>query len=127
MSWWDHVKWLVLLAIVWLVLVFSLMGDNPLIGFLDACRIEARLASWVWSLFAAEFLHQLHFVISERCARYHQFWLHKVWGRTERFKNRHFSAWTQFRFWRLAAGPSRSSSSRSSWARSSTSSPPSPC
>jgi cell division protease FtsH len=102
MSWWDHVKWLVLLAIVWLVLVFSLMGDNPLIGFLDACRMELGLASWVWALFAAEFLHQLHFVISERSARYHQFWLHKVWGRTEKFKDRHFSAWTQFRFWRLA-------------------------
>jgi len=70
MSLWDHVKWLVLLAIVWLVLVFSLMGDNPLIGFLDACRMELGLASWVWALFAAEFLHQLHFVISERSARY---------------------------------------------------------
>ena len=44
----------------------------------------------------------MHFVISERSARYHQFWLHKVWGRTEKFKDRHFSAWTQFRFWRLA-------------------------
>jgi ATP-dependent Zn protease len=101
MSWWDHVKWLVLLVIVWLLLVFSLMGDNPLIGFLDASRIEVRLGWWVGALFVAEFLHQLHFVISERSARYHQFWLHKVWERTEKFKNRHFSAWTQFRFWRL--------------------------
>jgi len=101
MSWWDHVKWLVLLAVVWLILVFSLMGDNPLIGFLDACRIELRLAWWVWALFAAEFLHQLHFFISERSARYHQFWLNKVWNRTQRFTSRHFSPWTQYRFWRL--------------------------
>jgi ATP-dependent Zn protease len=101
MSWWDHVKWLILLVIVWLVLVFSLMGDDPLVGFVDACRIEMRLALWVWVLFGAEFLHQLHFAISARNARYHQFWLHKVWERTEKFKSRHFSAWTQFRFWRM--------------------------
>src|SRR5215469_4453210 len=78
MSWWDHVKWLILLVIVWLILVFSLMGDDPLVGFVDACRIEARLALWVWVLFGAEFLHQLHFAISARSTRYHQFWLHKV-------------------------------------------------
>jgi ATP-dependent Zn protease len=101
MSWWDHIKWLMLLAIIWLLLVFSLMGDDPLVGFVDAVRIEAHLALWVFILAGLEFLHQLHFVVSERSARYHQFWLHKVWGRTERFKNRHFSAWAQFRFWRL--------------------------
>jgi cell division protease FtsH len=101
MSWWDHVKWLVLLAVVWLLLVFSLMGDDPLIGFVDACRLESRLALWVFVLAGAEFLHQLHFVISERWGSYHQFWLHSVWERTEKFKNRHFSAWAQFRFWRM--------------------------
>jgi cell division protease FtsH len=101
MTWWDHVKWLVLLAIVWFLLVFSLMGNNPLIGFVDACRIEARLAYWVFILAGLEFLHQLHFLLSERWGSYHQFWLHSVWERTERFKNRHFSAWVQFRFWRI--------------------------
>jgi cell division protease FtsH len=101
MSWWDHAKWLVLLAIIWLLLVFSLMGDNPLIGFVDACRLEVGLAWWVFALAGAEFLHQLHFVISGRWGSYHQFWVHSVWERTEKFKNRHFSAWTQFRFWRL--------------------------
>ncbi len=101
MSWWDHVKWLILLAIVWVIFVFSLMGDNPLIGFLDALRLEVWLAWWVWALGILEFLHQLHYVISERSARYHQFWLHKVWGRNEEFADRHFSPWTRFRFGRL--------------------------
>jgi ATP-dependent Zn protease len=99
---WDHIKWLVLLAVIWLLLVFSLMGDNPLVGFQDACRLELQMGWWVFILAGLEFLHQLHFVISERSARYHQFWLNKVWNRSERFRNRHFSAWTQFRFWRLA-------------------------
>jgi cell division protease FtsH len=101
MSWWDHVKWLVLLVVVWFLLVFSLMGDDPLVGFVDALRLEVGLAWWVFALAGAEFLHQLHFGFSERWGRYHQFWLHSVWERTERFKNQHFSAWTQFRFWRL--------------------------
>ena len=65
MTWWDHVKWLVLLAIVWFLLVFSLMGNNPLIGFVDASRIEARLAYWVFILAGLEFLHQLHFLLKE--------------------------------------------------------------
>ena len=39
---WDRIKWLVLLAVIWFLLVWSLMADNPLVGFLDACRIEVR-------------------------------------------------------------------------------------
>ena len=101
MSWWDHIKWLLLLAVVWLLLVFSLMGDNPLIGFEDACRLEVQMAYWVFILAGLELLHQLHFVVSERSSRYHQFWLNKVWSRSARFRDRHFSPWTQFRFWRL--------------------------
>jgi cell division protease FtsH len=100
MPWWDHVKWLILLAVVWLLLVFSLVGDNPLVGFLDAFRIEVRMGWWVFVLAGLEVLHQVHFIISERSARYHQFWK-KRGEQTERFKNRKFSAWTQFRFWRV--------------------------
>jgi ATP-dependent Zn protease len=101
MSWWDHVKWLVLLAVVWCVLTLSLMGDDPLVGFVDALRIQVHMASWVFVLAGLEFIHQLHFVISERWGAYHQFWKKQVWGRTERFTHRKFSAWTRFRFWRL--------------------------
>jgi cell division protease FtsH len=101
MSWWDHVKWLVLLAVVWCVLVLSLLGDDPLVGFLDAVRIQAHLATWVFILAGVEFIHQLHFVLSERWGAYHQFWLKQVWGRIERVTHRKFSAWTRFRFWRL--------------------------
>jgi cell division protease FtsH len=98
---WDHLKWLILLAAIWLLLVFSLMGDNPLVGFEDACRLEVQMGWWVFVLAGLELLHQLHFVISERSHRYHQFWLHQVWNRTEKFKSRYFSPWVQFRFWRL--------------------------
>ena len=62
---WDRIKWLVLLLVIWLLLVWSLMADNPLVGFLDAARIEAQLGWWVFILAGLEIVHQGHFLISE--------------------------------------------------------------
>jgi cell division protease FtsH len=78
---WDRVKWLVLLLVIWLLLVWSLMANDPLVGFLDAARIEVQLGWWVFILFGLELIHQIHFLISEHWAAYNQFWLNKVWGR----------------------------------------------
>ena len=50
LSLWDRSKWLVLLVLIWLLLVWSLMANNPLIGFLDAARIEAQSGWWVFIL-----------------------------------------------------------------------------
>jgi cell division protease FtsH len=98
---WDRVKWLLLLAVIWLILVWSLMADNPLVGFADALRIEVGLAYWVFILIGLELIHQAHFLISEHWAAYHQFWVHKVWGRSERFQERKLSAWTRYRIGRV--------------------------
>jgi hypothetical protein len=98
---WDRIKWLVLLLVIWLLLVWSLMANNPLVGFLDAARIEAHLGSWVFILFGLELLHQIHFLISEHWAAYNQFWIHKVWGRTERLSSSKLSAWTRYRIGRI--------------------------
>ena len=65
---WDRIKWLVLLAVIWLLLVWSLMADNPLIGFVDALRIEVQLGLWVFILFGLELVHQAHFLVSEHSA-----------------------------------------------------------
>ena len=101
MSFWDRVKWLVLLAAIWLILVWSLMADNPLIGFADAVRIQAQMAYWVFILAGLELVHQAHFLVSEHSARYNQFWVQKVWGRSERFQERKLSAWTRYRIGRI--------------------------
>src|SRR5258708_2043230 len=66
LSLWDRSKWLVLLVLIWLLLVWSLMADNPLVGFVDACRIEVHTGWWVFVLIGLELIHQLHFFISER-------------------------------------------------------------
>jgi ATP-dependent Zn protease len=98
---WDRSKWLVLLIIIWLVLVWTMMGSDPLIGFLDACRLQVQMGWWVFVLIGLELLHQIHFFISEHSAGYHQFWVKNVWGRKERFSNRRISAWTKFRITRV--------------------------
>jgi cell division protease FtsH len=101
LGFWDRAKWLILLVAIWFLLVWSLMADNPLVGFLDACRIEARTGWWVFVLAGLEVIHQAHFLISEHSAGYHQFWVNKVWGRSERLSQRNLSAWTRFRIGRL--------------------------
>ncbi len=98
---WDRLRWLLLLAVIWLLLVFTVMGDNPLIGFLDACRIEARVGWWVFVLAGLEVVHQVHLLICEHSAAYNQFWLNKVWGGLERTNHRRFSDWTRFRLGRV--------------------------
>jgi cell division protease FtsH len=98
---WDRIKWLLLLVALWLILVWSVMADNPLVGFLDALRIEVQVGYWVFILAGLEVLHQVHYLVSEHSATYHQFWIRRVFGRFERITHRKFSAWTRLRMWRL--------------------------
>lgn len=39
---WDRFKFLILLGLVWLILAWAAMANNPLMGFTDAARIEVR-------------------------------------------------------------------------------------
>jgi cell division protease FtsH len=94
---WDRVKYLLLLTLIWFVLVWAAMADNPLLPFADAMREQAREALWVFVLGGLELLRQIHFFISERSSRYHLFWTKRVFGGFERYTHRRFSDWTRFR------------------------------
>src|SRR5262249_4645707 len=98
---WDRIKFLVLLTLVWWILVWSAMANNPLVGFSDAVRIEVRAGAWVLVLLGLELLRQVHFLISEHWAGYHRFWTHTFFGGFERLTHRKLSNWTRFRLWRL--------------------------
>jgi len=98
---WDRVKFLFLLILIWFILTWSAMANNPLMGFADAARIEIRSASWVFVLLALEALRQIHYLISEHWAGYHRFWTHTVFGGMERSSHRKLSDWTRFRIRRL--------------------------
>ncbi len=94
---WDRIKFLILLALIWLILAWSAMASNPLIGFKDAARIELRSGFWVFVLLGLEVLRQLHFLVSEHWAGYHRFWTAKFFGGFERSTHRRLSDWTRFR------------------------------
>src|SRR5438105_1435507 len=98
---WDRIKFLLLLVLLWFVLVWSAMANNPLVSFRDAVSIEVRAGAWVFVLAGLEVLRQVHFVVSEHWAAYHRFWTRSVFGGFERMTHRRLSDWTRFRLWRL--------------------------
>jgi cell division protease FtsH len=101
LSLWDRTKFLMLFALVWFVLVWSLMADDPLIPFADAARIQLRSGLWVVVLFGLELLRQVHFLISEHWSAYHRFWTDRFFGGMERTTHRRLSDWTRFRLLRI--------------------------
>ena len=98
---WDRVKFLLLLVLVWFILVWSLMASDPLVGFVDAMRIQVTAGLWVFVLGGLEVLRQVHFLISEHWAGYHRFWTQKFFGGLEGTTHRRLSPWTRFRMWRV--------------------------
>ena len=98
---WDRVKFLLLLVLLWLVLVWSDMANNPVIGFADAARQQVTLAAWVEVLIGLEVLRQLHFLVSEHWAAYYRLWSRGIFGRADR-ASRRLSDWTRFRMARAA-------------------------
>jgi ATP-dependent Zn protease len=98
---WDRVKFLLLLALVWLVLVWSVTANDFLISFRYAVWIELREGAWVLVLFGLEVLRQIHFLISEHSAGYHRFWTQRVFGGFERSTRRRLSDWSRFRIRRV--------------------------
>jgi cell division protease FtsH len=98
---WDRLKFLSLLVLLWFVLVWSDMANNPVIGFLDAARQQFTLAAWLEVLIGLEVLRQLHFLVSERWAAYHRLWSRGVFARADRVSHR-LSDWTRFRMARAA-------------------------
>ncbi len=101
LSIWDRIKFLLLLTLVWFILVWSAMANNPLVGFSDAMRIQVRTGWWVFVLIGLELLRQVHFFISEHSAGYYRFWTETFFGGFERTTRRRISDWSRFRVWRM--------------------------
>jgi cell division protease FtsH len=101
LSLWDRIKFLVLLGLVWFILVWSVMANDPLVGFSDALKIEVQSGWWVFVLMGLEVIRQIHFLISEHSPGYHRFWTWIVFGGIERVTHRRISDWTRFRLSRL--------------------------
>jgi len=98
---WERVKFTLLLALLWLALVWASMADNPLLPFRDAAREQLRSGRWVFVLLGVEILRQAHFLISEHWSAYHRFWTNSVFGGMNRMARRRMSDWTRYRIRRM--------------------------
>jgi len=101
LSVWDRIKFLLLLGLIWFLLMWSVMANDPLVGFADAVRIQVRTGWWVFALMGLEVLRQVHFLISEHSAGYHHFWTETVFGGFERVTHRRISDWSRYRIRRI--------------------------
>ena len=101
LEFWDRAKFLILLVLIWPLLVWSMMADNPLVGASDAVKTQLMQGWWAFVLLGIELLRQTHILICEHSERYYHFWMATVFGRIELFTQRRLSAWTRFRLARL--------------------------
>jgi ATP-dependent Zn protease len=100
MAFWDRVKFLLLLAALWGLLLWQLKSDNPIITWEDAVRETWRSKWWVVALAGVELVRQLHYVLCERWSRYYRFWAFSVFGRFERRVGR-LDDWNRYRLARV--------------------------
>jgi ATP-dependent Zn protease len=97
---WDRIKILVILAVIFFFGVAIKKGDVPIMSWGEAIRDQLAARSWMLWLAGAEVLRQMHFLISERWAAYHQFWQNHVWGAWERQMSK-LDPWLRYRLGRL--------------------------
>lgn len=96
---WDRMK-IGLLLLVILAAGFSARVNAPFTTPLDALAEMWTEQWWLFLLLGLEALRQLHYLISERVAAYHQFWTNSIFGGIERSVDKRVSPWTRFRLGR---------------------------
>lgn len=96
MTWWDRVKFLLLLGGLFGFFVAAEMGDNPLLPFGEAVDLTLRAQWWIVVLLGIEVLRQVHFLVSEHSVRYYLFWRERVFAAGNR-RLSGMSAYTRYR------------------------------
>ncbi|KAB8192368.1 AAA family ATPase [Nonomuraea phyllanthi] len=98
MPFWDRSKFLIALALAYLVLTWKVMADFPGVAtFRGAAQTIAYEYQWIFWLLGVEALRQLHFLVSEHWSAYHRLWSHRIFGGFERWTHRRFDDWTRYR------------------------------
>ena len=99
LPWWDRVKILAVLALVFGLSVWSEVGDNPILPVREAINETLRNRWWLLALMGLEVLRQIHYVIAEHSSAYYQFW-RRLFGRWNH-RVAGVNPWTRFRLSRL--------------------------
>ncbi len=97
----DRVKILVVLAAVFAFLLWRLRSDQPAFTFGDTLITQLQRSSWILVLALIEVVRQLHYLVSEQNAKYNHFWVDRVWGGLDRWKDRR-DPWLRYRTARAA-------------------------
>jgi ATP-dependent Zn protease len=80
LSWWDRIKFLLLLSALFGFFVAAEMADNPLLPFGEAVEMTVEGKWWILALFGLEVLRQLHFLLCELSEGYYSRWRNRVVG-----------------------------------------------
>ena len=99
LSFYDRTKFLLLFAIVFFVLAWASMADNPLLSFGDALSSTAASKTWLLVLAGIEIIRQVHFALAELLAPYHGIWV-KYFAFVDRILHK-LSDWNRFRLGRV--------------------------
>ncbi|HEX2090244.1 MAG TPA: AAA family ATPase [Actinomycetota bacterium] len=99
LGWWDRSKILLVLLGSWTVLLWALLARVPTLPLGIAAQRTAISHSWLLVLAGLEVIRQIHYFVSERSARYHQFWTKRVFGGLNRRTSK-MNQWNRYRLGR---------------------------
>jgi len=95
----DRVKFFLLFSLVFLVLIWASMANNPILTFHDALIDQVNARWWLIVLFGIEAIRQIHFGLAETLAPYHGVWV-RYFAFVERQIGR-IGDWNRYRLSRL--------------------------
>ena len=98
---WDRSKLLLLIGLLFGFSVWSKFDEfSPVIGWRDATDETVRARWWLLALAGLELVRQLHYLVAEHWAAYHQLWSQRVFGGFDRRVGK-MNDWTRFRIARV--------------------------
>ncbi|MBO0893190.1 MAG: AAA family ATPase [Acidimicrobiales bacterium] len=99
-SWWDRIKILLLLSVIWVLLVWSQVTNVPVEPWGTAALNQVTSAWWLLVLIGLELVRQVHYFVSEHSAGWHHLWSDRVFGWVGR-RSSHLDDWTRYRIGRV--------------------------
>jgi ATP-dependent Zn protease len=95
----DRLKFFLLFSLVFIVLIWASMANNPILTFHDAVIDQVNARWWLIALFGIEVIRQIHFGLAETLAPYHGGWV-RYFAFVERQIGR-IGDWNRYRLSRL--------------------------
>ena len=96
---WDRLKFIILLVVLWFLVVWYQMSNDPILVFHDAALqqlpVSSGIGRWILLLLGIEVVRQLSFFSAERSHRYYRAST-RVFSGTDRVTHR-FSDYSRFR------------------------------